>query len=127
MDLSIITDLEEERNKLRADIKQYKDSKDYWHGYAKRLRAELAKAKRKLELWETEVSKEMPSDFKDWWQNSKNEWPLVARLVLENRRTELEELREPCPDALTPDGPVCPRCGKRRGTSGVGGGSWVHY
>ena len=31
-----------------------------------------------------------------------------------------------CPDALLPDGPVCPRCGKPRGASGVGGGSWVH-
>lgn len=34
---------------------------------------------------------------------------------------------EKCPNALTPDGPVCPRCGGRRGPSGVGGGSWVHY
>lgn len=32
-----------------------------------------------------------------------------------------------CPDALLPDGPVCPRCGKRRGPSGIDGGSWVHY
>ena len=31
-----------------------------------------------------------------------------------------------CPDALTPDGPVCPRCGMERGPSGVDGGSWVH-
>jgi hypothetical protein len=35
--------------------------------------------------------------------------------------------QEKCPDALTPDGPVCPRCGGRRGPSGVDGGSWVHY
>jgi len=32
-----------------------------------------------------------------------------------------------CPDNLLPGGPVCPRCGKRRGPSGVDGGSWVHY
>ncbi len=32
-----------------------------------------------------------------------------------------------CPDNLTPDGQVCPRCGGRRGPSGVDGGSWVHY
>jgi len=34
---------------------------------------------------------------------------------------------EKCPNGLTPDGPICPRCGKRRGPSGVDGGSWVHY
>lgn len=32
-----------------------------------------------------------------------------------------------CPNALLPDGPICPRCGNRRGPSGVDGGSWVHY
>lgn len=32
-----------------------------------------------------------------------------------------------CPNALLPDGPVCPRCGGRRGPSGVDGGSWVHF
>jgi hypothetical protein len=31
-----------------------------------------------------------------------------------------------CPDALLPDGPVCPRCGGHRGPSGIDGGSWVH-
>ncbi len=34
---------------------------------------------------------------------------------------------EKCPNALLPDGPVCPRCGGRRGPSGVDGGSWVHF
>lgn len=32
-----------------------------------------------------------------------------------------------CPDGLLPDGEKCPRCGGRRGPSGVGGGTWVHY
>lgn len=32
-----------------------------------------------------------------------------------------------CPDGLLPDGENCPRCGERRGPSGVDGGSWVHY
>lgn len=31
-----------------------------------------------------------------------------------------------CPDALLPDGEICPRCGKLRAPSGVDGGSWVH-
>ncbi len=37
-----------------------------------------------LVAWETELSKVMPLDFKDWWQNSKTEWPLVARMVIES-------------------------------------------
>lgn len=32
-----------------------------------------------------------------------------------------------CPDGLLPDGEICPRCGGRRGPSGVEGGTWVHY
>lgn len=37
-----------------------------------------------LVSWETELSKVMPPDFKDWWENEKKEWPLVARLVIES-------------------------------------------
>lgn len=32
-----------------------------------------------------------------------------------------------CPNALLPDGPICPRCGGPRAPSGVDGGSWVHF
>jgi hypothetical protein len=39
-----------------------------------------------LVAWETELSKTMPLDFKDWWQNSKTEWPLVARMLIESLR-----------------------------------------
>ena len=35
--------------------------------------------------------------------------------------------KEECPDALTPDGDICPRCGGPRAPSGVDGGSWVHF
>lgn len=38
-----------------------------------------------------------------------------------------EPTRDRCPDALLPDGPVCPGCGFSRGASGVRGGSWVHF
>jgi len=44
----------------------------------------------------------------------------------EQLQAELEPLPESCPDGLTPDGEVCPRCGKTRAPSGVDGGSWVH-
>lgn len=45
---------------------------------------------RELLTWETELSKVMPPDFKDWWQNSKKEWPEVARLVIEAHRKNEE-------------------------------------
>ncbi len=32
-----------------------------------------------------------------------------------------------CPDGLLPDGIRCPRCGKNRAPSGIGGGTWVHF
>jgi len=44
----------------------------------------------RLKLYDEEISKEMPLDFKDWWENSKDELPLVTRLVLEGRRENLE-------------------------------------
>jgi hypothetical protein len=44
----------------------------------------------RLKLYDEEISKEMPLDFRDFWENSKDEWPLVTRLVLEGRRENLE-------------------------------------
>jgi hypothetical protein len=41
---------------------------------------------RKLSKWETELSEVMPADFKDWHQNNKSEWPLVAKLVIQSLR-----------------------------------------
>jgi len=52
----------------------------------RQLERELAEANKLIASYETELSKEMPPDFKDWWENDKSEWPIVARLVLENRR-----------------------------------------
>lgn len=45
----------------------------------------IAELESELATWESELSKVMPPDFKDWWQNSKSEWPLVARLVIESK------------------------------------------
>jgi cephalosporin-C deacetylase-like acetyl esterase len=46
----------------------------------------------RLKAYDEEISREMPKDFKDWWENSKEEWPLIARYVLERRRGEIEWL-----------------------------------
>ena len=42
-----------------------------------------------IKLWRSELSKVMPPDFKDWWQNSPREWPIVARWCIENLRNRL--------------------------------------
>lgn len=60
---------------------------------------ERDEALKKVALWESELSKVMPPDFKDWWQNSKEEWPMVARMVIENLR-EREELAWKMMDGL---------------------------
>lgn len=39
-----------------------------------------------VENWERELSAVMPPDFKDWWENSKKEWPAVAATVIRNLR-----------------------------------------
>jgi hypothetical protein len=35
-------------------------------------------------------------------------------------------LKIQCPDGQLPDGEICPTCGKKRGPSGIDGGTWVH-
>jgi len=34
--------------------------------------------------WIEELNRVMPQDYKDWWQNSDREKPLVARLIIES-------------------------------------------
>lgn len=46
--------------------------------------------KNKLAKWESELSSVMPPDFKDWHQNSRDEWPEVAKGVIKSLR-EREE------------------------------------
>jgi len=43
----------------------------------------------RLDAYDEELSKVMPPDFKDWWQNNKVEWPLIARFTIERLREEL--------------------------------------
>jgi hypothetical protein len=39
-----------------------------------------------------ELSKVMPKDFKDWFQNTQEELPIIARIVIENLKKENEML-----------------------------------
>ena len=56
----------------------------------KKLERRALAAEARLAKWEFELSKVMPADFKDWWQNSREEWPEVARMVIEGLRKQVE-------------------------------------
>jgi hypothetical protein len=44
----------------------------------------------RLKAYDELLSEVMPSDFKDWHQGSKNEWPQIAAWVIENLRKREE-------------------------------------
>ena len=44
----------------------------------------------RLDRYDQALSAVMPPDFKDWWENSKDEWPDVAAGVIENLRKREE-------------------------------------
>jgi hypothetical protein len=54
----------------------------------------IAPSINRLKAYDEEISKEMPLDFKDWWEGSKDEWPEVARMCLEGRREREEWCNE---------------------------------
>ena len=54
------------------------------------VKTELARLARYDDL----LSKVMPADFKDWHQNSKEEWPEIAAHVITNLRGRLDEADE---------------------------------
>lgn len=51
------------------------------------IKSELAR----LQRYDEELSSVMPKDYKDWWQNTKEEWPIVAKSSIESLR-EREEI-----------------------------------
>lgn len=55
--------------------------------YTSRISKELERLRR----YDKELSSVMPPDFKDWHQNSKEEWPELAAWVIKNLRERLEE------------------------------------
>ena len=63
--------------------------------------------------WERELSAVMPADFKDWWQNSRREWPAVAAEVIKSLRRDRDagwevaaraQRREPLTDEQIAEG-----------------------
>lgn len=55
------------------------------------LDEKLTKANEALDKWEQALTAVMPADFKDWHENSKEEWPDIAALVIKNQRDALAE------------------------------------
>ena len=55
-----------------------------------------------LVAWETEIGKTMPADFKDWWENTPLEWPMVARRIIESLRERESLAWELPPRPATP-------------------------
>ena len=66
----------------------------------KRLERRARAAESRLAKWEAELSKVMPSDFKDWWQNSRDEWPEIARRVIQDLRKNAELVESAADAAL---------------------------
>ena len=60
---------------LRADAEQAQE-------------AQQPAGRASVDDWERELSAVMPADFKDWWQNSRREWPAVAAEVIKSLRRD---------------------------------------
>lgn len=58
--------------------------------FARALERRAIAAEAKLAKWGSELSKVMPADFKDWWQNSREEWPEIARMVIEGLHKQVK-------------------------------------
>lgn len=50
----------------------------------------ISKELARLRRYDEELSKVMNPDFKDWHQNSKEEWPEIAAWVITNLREHLD-------------------------------------
>ena len=93
---SLSLEIREETNFEDNLVDRLSEDYDYHDEHLKNLKVireliantkdELARLKR----YDEELSVVMPKDFKDWWENSKEEWPIVARGVIENLRKREE-------------------------------------
>ena len=83
-------DISEELNQEEPDLTWYTEQYDLCKQRIEdlqQIKSELAR----LQQYDEELSSVMPKDYKDWWQNSPEEWPLVAKYSIESLR-EREEL-----------------------------------
>lgn len=83
-------DIREETNQEEPQLDWYCEEYDLCKQRIEdlqKIKSELAR----LQRYDEELSSVMPKDYKDWWQNSKEEWPIVAKYSFESLR-ESEEL-----------------------------------
>lgn len=74
-----------ELNSIESLSEEYDFNKELYDNLLK-IKSELAR----LQRYDDELSSVMPEDYKDWWQNSKEEWPLLAKLSIEDHRASEE-------------------------------------
>ena len=75
-----------EHNALECLCEEY-DFNQLLHNNLLKIKSELAR----LQRYDEELSNVMPKDYKDWWENSPEEWPIVAKSSIESLR-EREEI-----------------------------------
>jgi hypothetical protein len=83
-------DIREETNQENPELDWYCEEYDLTKERLEDLetvKSELAR----LQRYDEKLSSVMPNDYKDWWQGSKEEWPLIAKSSIESLR-EREEL-----------------------------------
>lgn len=82
------TNYDDEGHQERYDdfCEQYDEHKERLDDLLK-IQSELER----LQRYDNQLSSVMPVDYKDWWQNSKEEWPEVAKSSIESLR-EREEI-----------------------------------
>jgi cell shape-determining protein MreC len=66
-------------NNIESLSEQYDFNKEL-HDNLLTIKSELAR----LQRYDEELSSVMPKDYKDWWQGSKEEWPLIAKSSIES-------------------------------------------
>lgn len=83
----------EQLARVTAERDRYHDALIARHGGEPiALLAELDAERARVADYESRLSSVMPPDFKDWHQNARSEWPVVAALVIENLRARVAEL-----------------------------------
>lgn len=98
---AIAQKLHQDCRALEGKLTEVTKQRDYAHQKCSEYRivalgAEdgLEKMTAQRDAFRDELSKVMPLDYKDWWENDKNEWPIVARLTIESKKRLIDMDRE---------------------------------